>query len=440
MPRMKKFLKKCGEGGIIKMNKKQYNNVIENTLKFEKTDDSLTMARAIFENMGISLPQGDIKTVYETIKTDDYMGWKSCSMKEAQTAADKGVAAIGISEDKVVVLSANDEEQPVRQIASVVTLKENDLSNDAVNLLYYTYSNDTTHENYDSWNELVFSNLDVLHQLARQYDSSNQMKLTLQFIRRKVYADGLWDYVAGEIEEDFVDYVERNNKYIYDFFNTKSLLIYDRNGSPIDFLHLCATMNGIIVGGGTYWKALVVGQTHVRNLAGWAGDLQTLVVETYALTEASNSYSTFYATFFAMMGSEEHSFGMKDLLADVDALNFANNWISNYWQSNLFGSACRYYYNNINIPGTGWTSKANLRFSQFFGSLTKTQFADTVGDYTKQNWALGIEWPLYAQKAKEWDLDLDLTDTQSDAARDAFTDFMWIELQYEQYINANSTT
>ena len=99
------------------MNKKQYNNVIENTLKHEQsaqTDDSLATARAIFDNMGVALPQGDIKTVYETIKTDNYMGWKSCTMQEAQAAADRGVAAIGISEDRIVVLLAIDEEQPVK--------------------------------------------------------------------------------------------------------------------------------------------------------------------------------------------------------------------------------------------------------------------------------------------------------------------------------------
>jgi len=37
MLRTKRFLTKCGKGGIITMNKKQYNNVIENTLKQEQT-------------------------------------------------------------------------------------------------------------------------------------------------------------------------------------------------------------------------------------------------------------------------------------------------------------------------------------------------------------------------------------------------------------------
>ena len=122
------------------MNKKQYNNVIENTLKHENTEDSLATARAIFDNMGVALPQGDMKTVYETISTDNYMGWKSCTMQEAQAAADKGVAAIGISEDRIVVLSATDEEQPITQTASVMTFDENTTAYAVAGLEYYSYS------------------------------------------------------------------------------------------------------------------------------------------------------------------------------------------------------------------------------------------------------------------------------------------------------------
>ena len=94
--------------------------------------------------MGVALPKGDIKTVYETIKTDNYMGWKSCTMQEAQAAADKGVAAIGISEDKIVVLSANDEEQPVAQTASVMSLDENTSAFSVDGLEYYSYSYGST--------------------------------------------------------------------------------------------------------------------------------------------------------------------------------------------------------------------------------------------------------------------------------------------------------
>ena len=97
--KIEKYLKKCGKGGTMKMNNKQYNNVIEYTLKHEetaRTGDSLGTARAIFDNMGVALPQGDMKSVYETISTNNYMGWKSCTMQEAQAAADRGTAAIGL--------------------------------------------------------------------------------------------------------------------------------------------------------------------------------------------------------------------------------------------------------------------------------------------------------------------------------------------------------
>ena len=140
----KKSLKVCGKGGIIKMNKKQYNNIIEHTLKQEKTDDSLIIARAIFNNMGVALPQGDIKEVCEVLKTDNYMGWESCTMKEAQDAADNGTAAIGISESRIVVLSATNKEQPMTQTSSVMSLTENTSAYAMDELSYYAYGRTRT--------------------------------------------------------------------------------------------------------------------------------------------------------------------------------------------------------------------------------------------------------------------------------------------------------
>ena len=144
------------------MNKKQYNNVIDWTIKHEsaaQTEDSLATARAVFNNMGVALPNGTMEEVYETIKTDKYMGWKSCTMQQAQAAADKGTAAIGISKDRIVVLSATDEEQPVAQTASVMTLDETTSVYAVDGLGFYSYSSGTT--NFDggcnSQNSLYFA-------------------------------------------------------------------------------------------------------------------------------------------------------------------------------------------------------------------------------------------------------------------------------------------
>ena len=43
------------------------------------------------------MPVGTIEDVCEILKTDDYMGWRACTIQEAQAAADRGQAAIGIS-------------------------------------------------------------------------------------------------------------------------------------------------------------------------------------------------------------------------------------------------------------------------------------------------------------------------------------------------------
>ena len=133
------------------MNTKQYNNVINWTLKHQQatqTEDSLATARVIFNNMGVALPNGNMQEVYDTIKTNQYMGWRACTMQEAQEAADKGTAAIGISKDRVVVLSATDEEEPVAETASVMTLSENTSAYSVAGLEYYVYSCGTTTENY----------------------------------------------------------------------------------------------------------------------------------------------------------------------------------------------------------------------------------------------------------------------------------------------------
>ncbi len=69
------------------MGLKQYNNVIDYTIKHNEAEDTLVTTRAICENMGIPLPLGDLATVSETLKSNEYMGWRSCTIQEAQEAA-----------------------------------------------------------------------------------------------------------------------------------------------------------------------------------------------------------------------------------------------------------------------------------------------------------------------------------------------------------------
>lgn len=129
------------------MQEKKYNNIIDYTLEHEQSDDCLAVARAIFNNMGVSLPNGDIKTVYKIIKTNNYMGWRSCIMQEAQQSADKGVPAIGISENKIIVLRATDHSDPIKELSTVMTLSENTSAYAVEGLEYYSYDNRSSVDN-----------------------------------------------------------------------------------------------------------------------------------------------------------------------------------------------------------------------------------------------------------------------------------------------------
>ena len=143
------------------MNKKHYNNVIDWTLKHDQaaqTEDSLATARAVFSNMGVALPNGSMQEVYDTIKTNKYMGWRACTMEEAQEAANKGTAAIGISKDRVVILSAADEEEPVAETASVMTLSESTSAYAVAGLEYYAYNGGTTDNQY-AYIEQILNNI-----------------------------------------------------------------------------------------------------------------------------------------------------------------------------------------------------------------------------------------------------------------------------------------
>ncbi|MBE6778783.1 MAG: hypothetical protein E7541_05290 [Ruminococcaceae bacterium] len=140
-----------------------------------------------------------MKTVYETIKTDNYMGWKSCTMQEAQEAANNGTAAIGISEDKIVVLSANDEEQPVTQTASVMTLTENTSAFAVDGMRYYVYNGGTTNYSWEYYaNKIVSYANSFLGMTEQQVEVTTSTSLSngqwcVDFVRLCCKLAGVYD-------------------------------------------------------------------------------------------------------------------------------------------------------------------------------------------------------------------------------------------------------
>lgn len=147
MREMKRLLLVYGKGGV-KMNKQQYNNIIQHSLQYDckDTDNSIDIARTIFNNMGVALPQGTIKEVYDTFSTNNYMGWRECTLEDAIKNTNNGIATIGINENKIVVFSAEDEEQSVIQTATVMTLNDNTPARAVSDLKYFTDVNETSTE------------------------------------------------------------------------------------------------------------------------------------------------------------------------------------------------------------------------------------------------------------------------------------------------------
>lgn len=125
------------------MNKKQYTNIINRTLKYSedlRASGALTIARAIFKNMGVSLPQGGCKEVFECLKQNCFMAWRTCSLKDAQEFVNNGIAAIGINEDRIVVLSPETtSETDTFATAVVLSLSEDTVTSSLSKLQFYGY-------------------------------------------------------------------------------------------------------------------------------------------------------------------------------------------------------------------------------------------------------------------------------------------------------------
>ena len=85
----------------------QYKNVAQWTLANTpgvEAMDSSDAARMIFNTLGVAFPNGSCEEILLTLMSEDYMGWTSCTCRQAQEYANAGVAAVGVDTDHVVVI------------------------------------------------------------------------------------------------------------------------------------------------------------------------------------------------------------------------------------------------------------------------------------------------------------------------------------------------
>ncbi len=89
-----------------------YNNVTKHTLAnmtAEEATDSAEAARKVVTNCGVGFPRGDSREIMLTLLSNDYMGWVNFTRFEAQQMANNGIAAVGVSPERVVVIITDDE-------------------------------------------------------------------------------------------------------------------------------------------------------------------------------------------------------------------------------------------------------------------------------------------------------------------------------------------
>lgn len=203
-----------------------------------------------------------------------------------------------------------------------------------------------------------------LMDLARQYVAIKKTSvkpnlLALQYIRRNRYNSSMWQSTAGEIDSEFVAYVEENKTQNLDITDFKDPV----TGANIDFVHSMASLN-------CYVKDAVI----LSEYACWAGDLCEFSIDIYKYkkeNELANNSEELQKYSDSMMGALSGSkFGLDDMLADIDAINISklieadddlDQAIYNYYYGkNVNYSQNRYYYFKEHLK---WITSEYLRTS-----------------------------------------------------------------------------
>ncbi|MBR2848542.1 MAG: hypothetical protein IKB87_03695 [Clostridia bacterium] len=99
------------------MTASQYKNILQWTLflnpELEKSD-AMSAVRKLFDNLGVAFPQGTFTEILSVLKNDTFLGWRSCSCDETQKYADIGIPAIGVANDKTIII-------PPKEAISILT-------------------------------------------------------------------------------------------------------------------------------------------------------------------------------------------------------------------------------------------------------------------------------------------------------------------------------
>ena len=172
----------------------------------------------------------------------------------------------------------------------------------------------------------LYTKLKDLYDLADEYCSTRfpdytvkqKSELVLQYLRSQHYNSNLWGIIAGEIDENFVNYVyDRVSSELH----PENVTIYREECGEMKIPHLAATLNARL-------KNIVVLNEEADDLAGWAGDLIQLggVIGNNECTE-QDVYNLIgcndneLAQRLLNVSAEGTGFGLEDFELDIAAVD-----------------------------------------------------------------------------------------------------------------------
>lgn len=155
----------------------------------------------------------------------------------------------------------------------------------------------------------IAKQLQTLIILAEQNDICGQKAqiASTQLVRQKKYGDVNWGLICGSAPQKYVEAVQNFDKTLLELQN-KSSIFYQ--SESVDFVHMIATLNSILVKGA---------DSDPANLCGYVGDLCQILAETNDLDpDDAKQYATYW-----IGRQNEGTFSASDFWADILALQLA---------------------------------------------------------------------------------------------------------------------
>ncbi len=258
----------------------------------------------------------------------------------------------------------------------------------------------------DNENDKVLQEINKLENYANEYiekyDSNiPATELCFQYIRRNRYNDEKWKALLGNIDTEFVTYVDSKGGID---ISDDTVIIEETTYKEIDFVHMIAVLS-------CYYKygqrvALATNYSISTDYAGWAGDLLTYLKEinNYRISKNITEYDDLFSYSQGLLGTNRKStFDSKDIYADLDALNIYNcddidlNNLTESLERYYISASSTYNYKNRVISAQNYFGDNEIAIKKNVKDLItnlvvqKYFFADTVNSITDLDYDVVVQ-------------------------------------------------